>query len=289
MLQTNEWKSLARILGLGPQSYSALLLACELVKVKKQKDGLLGVNINYEGWDSFLSQYGLRNEFEEEMESYTSKLQRGLVTEKAMIENKIDGDGKRYPHMHMIRIGKIAPGRGIVPGSQEINRREAPPRNNLEMLRAKTAFFKSTQGPLSVFTLDHRDDVDVVNDWVLMKEKVKPESEPESESEPEYESEPEPECASPPRSVRQANVSPAVSEGAGDKREPDRKQGESPPKKTARPTPSASQAIPDKLRKELPSLTQFQSTDDFMSMQPAEVEQIFAEIARVCERTERPA
>lgn len=86
-----------------------MLLACELVVVKKQKDGSNGVEINTDGWKSFLSQYGLKNDFEKETESYTSDLQRGLVMEKAMIENEMEGDGKRYPYMYMIRIGKIPP------------------------------------------------------------------------------------------------------------------------------------------------------------------------------------
>jgi len=64
LLRTNEWKSLARILGLGPKSYSALLLACELVEVQKLDNGSNQINVKYRGWESFLGQYGLKDKFQ---------------------------------------------------------------------------------------------------------------------------------------------------------------------------------------------------------------------------------
>ena len=297
LLRTNEWKSLARILGLGPKSYSALLLACKLVEVQKLNNGSHQINVRPGEWESFLSQYGLKEKFQSEAVSYTSDLQKGGINENAMIEEEIETD-EQLPHMHMIRVGKIRPGLRPVPGTREINLRLAPPRMNLEMHRAKDDFFEATQNLLSVYTLDHEEDVDIVEDWVLMREKN---SVPENELEPENarksdadgEETPVPAPpATPSRSSNRAYVSPNDSKEAGDKRNPVRQQGESPRKKMARPAeqfgPSDSRPYPDKIYEKLPTLAQFNKTDDMMSMEPEQLEKLVAEIAHVCERVERP-
>ena len=106
LLRTNEWKSLARILGLGPKSYSALLLACKLVEVQKLNNGSHQINVRPGEWESFLSQYGLKEKFQSEAVSYTSDLQKGGINENAMIEEEIETD-EQLPHMHMIRRSNL--------------------------------------------------------------------------------------------------------------------------------------------------------------------------------------
>ena len=54
---------------------------------------------------------------------------------------------------------------------------------NLEMYRAKDKFFETTQNLLSVYTLDHEEDVKAVEDWVLMsKKKLVPEEKQEPDN-----------------------------------------------------------------------------------------------------------
>ena len=182
LLRTNGWKSLAQNLGLPHGTYSSLLLACRLVQVKAQK-----VVVNKEEWKSFLSQYGLKGEMEPETASLTSDLQIGGVY-KDSLDNKNDKEelgerGKDMPFfkdMHLIRIGKIPEGGKVIAGQREINFCLEPPRNNRNMLRAKATLNNDISQLMISYELNHPDDVQVVKDWVLMKESTKPTEVPKS-------------------------------------------------------------------------------------------------------------
>ena len=78
-LRTNGWKSLSVLTGLPSLTFAALLLACNLIEIKRRSDGDYLVEVAVKEWHSFFHQYGLKAMGSGEREGITSQLQFGGV------------------------------------------------------------------------------------------------------------------------------------------------------------------------------------------------------------------
>ena len=136
LIRGDCWKSLSRHASLSAESYSALLLASELVTTKGN-----GVCLSVETWKEFIVTYDLAPRGKQSC-GISEICSGGVVVEAVKKQHHdnppIDKNGK-MKHLHMLRIGEYDQGSTIT-ATKQINNETPPPSFNHKLRTLQCAF-----------------------------------------------------------------------------------------------------------------------------------------------------
>jgi hypothetical protein len=160
-IRTNTKWSLYLLSGLSPTIYSTLLLECELVSIRtNREDGTKSVRLARDKWIVFLNRCGLRGE--------DAEFTDGKINHSTIFDDRDDSAGTCTVRMPLLRVGKVRPGKSP-PWNTAINSGDQPPRISHAMRDVKMRLIKATMN-LIVVDQAKREDVSAVEQWVLMQQ-----------------------------------------------------------------------------------------------------------------------
>jgi hypothetical protein len=164
LIRGDCWKSLSRHASLSADSYSALLLAAELVRIKGNS-----VCLSIEKWKEFIVTYGLAPRGKQSC-GISEICYGGVLVETVKKRHRDDppiNKNGTMKQLHMLRIGKYEEGSTITP-TKQINNETPPPSFNHKLRTIQRAFLLKVRPIISKFWNDER--VATVMAWVLMEE-----------------------------------------------------------------------------------------------------------------------
>jgi len=166
LIKTNTRWSLCLLSGLSPTIYSTLLLECELVSIRtNREDGTKSVRLARDKWIVFLNRCGLRGE--------DAEFTDGRINHSAIFDGHDHPEGTFTLRMPLLRVGKVHPGKSP-PSNTAINNDYEPPRISHAMRDVKMRLIESTMS-LLVVDAAKREDVSAVERWVMMTKKTESE------------------------------------------------------------------------------------------------------------------
>lgn len=168
-LRSNGWKSLCMLTGLSPTRYSALLLECELVRIKRSTNGRGTIEVSLDKWKTYLQEHNLGGDIygrNAPIEVTDASVKRAAI-ERLIGEDIHDNHGS-YIKMIVLRVGEVETG-NRVSNTAINNPHDEPPRMNYRMRDAKIELIEETDNLLSCANEMKMQDVHDVEAWVLME------------------------------------------------------------------------------------------------------------------------
>ena len=168
IVRSNGWKSLCMLTGLSTTKYSALLLACDLIRIKRNPNGTGTIEVLLDKWKNFIKAHDLGGDLygrNATIEVTNANVKKGAI-ERLMGEDI--NNQPSYIKMIVLRVGEVEPGTQV--SNTAINDpNDEPPWMNYLLRQAKVELIEATDNLLSYADERMMHDVLAVEAWVLME------------------------------------------------------------------------------------------------------------------------